>query len=112
MKALSADGLERRVVDFLREQWPDRLAAFPAGDVAALIRRAMAPASGMGTEREIARYVLFGLVTHPAFDSNPAFSWAWPTLHDPSRQGEARLDRLFALARRRGYTVGAARMGG
>ena len=112
MMALSADGMERRILDFLREQFPVRHAQVSPRALSALIRRAMTPSSGMRTEQEVARYALFGLMTEPDFDLNPAFSWAWPVLRDPARLGEERLNRLFALARRHGHTVGGMARGG
>ena len=111
MRALAAEGMERRILDFLSGQLPARFAQVSPRALSALIRRAMTPSSGMSTEQEVARYALFGLVTEPDFDLNPAFSWAWPALRDPSRLGEARLNRLFALARRHGHTVDAAGKG-
>ena len=112
MMALSADGMERRILDFLRDRFPARHAHVSTRALSALIRRAMTPSSGMRTEQEVARYALFGLMTEPDFDLNPSFSWAWPVLRDPARLGEDRLNRLFALARRHGHTADGMLRGG
>ena len=112
MMALSADGMERRVLAFLRKEFPARLAHADPHALLALIRRAMTKASGMRTERDIARYAMLGLIVRPDFDFHPATPWAWPEPGDRTRDGEARLNRLYALARRHGYTVAAARAGG
>ena len=106
---LSADSMERKITDFLREHFPERMARVDRGALKALIRRATAPGAGMVTEREIVRFVMFGLMTHLDFETNPATAWARPVLLDPRRRGEACLDRLFAQARRHGFTVRAMR---
>jgi hypothetical protein len=106
--ALSVDGMEQRIRAFLRQQFPARTARIESAALSSLIRRAMAPGSGMTTEQEIARYVMLGVITRPDFES---FPWAQPVLRDPRRTGEARLGRLFALARRHGFTARAAQKG-
>jgi hypothetical protein len=110
--ALSADIMERRILGFLRQQFPARMARLDPQAVSALIQRALAPASGMTTEQEIVRYVIVGIVTYPDFETNAATAWARPVLRDAARRGEERVGRLFALARRHGFTVQAAQEDG
>ena len=106
--AFSVDGMERQVMAFLREEFPACFAHADRNALRALIGRALAPATGMRTEHDIARYAMLGLIIRPDFDSHPATQWAWPEPGDQGRNGEARLNRLYALARRHGYTLAAA----
>jgi hypothetical protein len=113
MIALSGPALTRRVVATLNDRYPLETSAMNRAALASLVRGAIgrAAAAGMRTEHQVVRYVVLALLVREDFETSEATAWARPVLEDGALSAERKLGRLYALTRREGYDLGAARDG-
>jgi hypothetical protein len=113
MIALAGPALTRRVVAALSDRCPLATSAISSAALSSLVRGAIGRAAGAGmrTEHQVVRYVVLALLVGADFETSEATAWARPALADGALSAERKLGRLYALARREGYDVGAAREG-
>ena len=93
-----------RAITFLTANFPDQAADLTPDGVTALVGDGIprAAAAGLDSERDVVRFLALGLIAGPNFAAAP---WAVTALAGPA---EGTLSRLYAQARRHGFTVGAA----
>ena len=106
LASVLAEGFADRAAAFLAATFPAKAAGLEPTELSALVGAgiARAAAAGIETEQDVVRFLALELIAGPDLADAP---WAAPLLAEPM-PAEAKLSRLYAQARRHGFTVRAA----